>query len=226
MKKIISTTFFLFCAMLLNAQTVAILGDSYSTYEDYLTPDTNAVWYKKTFDKKRTDVADVTQTWWWQVVKEGGFKLGQNNSFSGATICYTGYRDEDYKDRSFVTRLTNLGCPDIIFVFGGTNDSWCGAQVGEYKYEDFRRADLYFYRPALACLFSEMQKRYPNVEIYFILNSELRDDITSSTLTICKHYAIPCIQLHDIDKMANHPSIKGMRAIADQVLAELKRLRK
>ncbi len=28
-----------------NAPRLSILGDSYSTFEGYLTPDTNAVWY-------------------------------------------------------------------------------------------------------------------------------------------------------------------------------------
>jgi lysophospholipase L1-like esterase len=203
-------------------ETVAILGDSYSTFEDYLTPDTNAIWYFKKVDKKRTDVVDVKQTWWWQVVKEGGYKLGINNSFSGATICYSGYNDEDYSARSFVRRLSNLGTPDIIFIFGGTNDSWSGAPVGEFKYADFKRADLYTFRPAMACMMQELQNRYPNAKMYFLSNTELKDDITSSIHTICDHYGVKCIQLKDIDKQNGHPTIKGMKAIADQVLQAIR----
>lgn len=72
-----------------------------------------------------SDVIDVKQTWWWKVIKEGGYKLGVNDSYSGATISYMGYKDEDYTSRSFITRLPNLGNPDIILIFGATNDSWC-----------------------------------------------------------------------------------------------------
>jgi len=199
-------------------ETVAILGDSYSTYEGYLTPDTNAIWYFRKEDKKRTDVANVKQTWWWQVIKDGGYKLGINNSFSGSTICYSGYDDEDYSARSFVRRLTNLGTPDIIFIFGGTNDSWSGAPIGEFKYDNFKRADMYTFRPAMAYMLQEMQNHYPNVKLYFISNSELKDEIISSMRIICQHYGVKCILLKDIDKQNGHPSINGMRAIADQVL--------
>ena len=225
MRKLFVTFILLSVCLLSDAQTkevVAVLGDSYSTYEDYLTPDTNAIWYFKKEDKKRTDVVDVKQTWWWQVIKDGGYKLGVNNSFSGATICYSGYNDEDYSARSFVRRLTNLGTPDIIFIFGGTNDSWSGAPVGEFKYSDFKRADLYTFRPAMAYMMQELQNRYPNVKLYFIANTELKDDITSSIHTICQHYGVKCIQLKDIDKQNGHPTIKGMKAISEQVLQAIK----
>lgn len=107
-------------------KSVSILGDSYSTFENYLQPDTNAVWYFQQ-PRKNNDVRSVDQTWWYKFIKESGYRLCVNNSFSGATICHTGYRKEDYSDRSFVTRMNNLGCPDLIFIFGATNDSWAGA---------------------------------------------------------------------------------------------------
>ena len=53
--------------------------------------------------------------------------MGNINSYSGSTICNTGYRDEDYSDRSFINRTTLLGNPDIILICGGTNDSWANA---------------------------------------------------------------------------------------------------
>ena len=200
-----------------NRLRVSILGDSYSTFKGYI-PDSNEVWYNVPRDSKRTDVDNVRQTWWWQVITNGGYLLERNDSYSGATICYTGYRDEDYSDRSFITRLPRLGSPDILLILGNTNDSWCGAQVGEYKYSGIKRADLYYYRPALARLLSEAKDRYPNVRIYFIQNTELRKEIVESTKVICEHYAIPVIELKDIDKQAGHPNRKGMKAIAEQVL--------
>lgn len=89
-------------------KSISILGDSYSTFAGYVIPDTNAVWYNEIKDN-RTDVYDVKQTWWHQLIKENNFRLCVNNSFSGATICNRGYRKEDYSDRSFCTRLDNLG---------------------------------------------------------------------------------------------------------------------
>lgn len=69
-------------------------------------------------------MVSVRNTWWHQFIKENNYRLCVNNSFSGATICHTGYRSEDYSDRSFITRMKALGCPDIIFIFGATNDYW------------------------------------------------------------------------------------------------------
>ena len=197
--------------------TVAVLGDSYSTFAGFI-PVGNACWYNNPADLKRTDVTKVEQTWWWQVVKEGGYKLGTIESYSGATICNTGYRDEDYSDRSFVTRCTNLGNPDIILICGATNDSWANVPIGEYKYSGWKRAELYCFRSAMAKMLSDIQRHYPNVDVYFILNTGLKKEINESVLEICKHYEVPVIQLVDIDKKSSHPSVKGMKAIAQQVL--------
>lgn len=211
-------------AMGANAQckkSVTIFGDSYSTFENYLSCDTNAVWYFQGKQKK-TDVTDVEQTWWHMLLKEKGWKLECNNSFSGSTICYTGYRKEDYQNRSFHNRLRYLGSPDIILVFGATNDCWAKSPIGDYKYSDWTKKDLYSFRPAMAAMCDGLKKRYPNVDIYFIMNCDLTETITTSCRTICNHYGIPMIELHDVDKINGHPSIKGMKTIAEQVGAAVK----
>ena len=143
---------------------------------------------------------------------------------AGSTICYSGYKTvgpdfTDYSDRAFVTRLDKLGCPDIIFVFGGTNDSWAGSPIGEYKYSGWTREDLFSFRPAMACLLEKMIDHYPNVKIYFLLNDDLRDEIDESVKTICSHYEVDLIELVDIHKINGHPSVKGMRQICEQIEA-------
>ena len=94
--------------------------------------------------------------------------------------------------------------------------------VRKKQYTDFRRADLYTYRPALAKLLDDAISRYPNARIYFIINDGLRNDITESTKTICKHYGIKYIELKNISKKYGHPTAKGMEAIAAQVMKEIK----
>ena len=209
-----------------SAKSVSILGDSYSTFQGYLKPDTNAVWYWDSPDAQNTDVHRVSETWWHQFIKENGYRLCVNNSFSGSTICHSGYKRgnpdyADYSDRSFVTRMKNLGCPDIIFIFGGTNDSWADSPIGEYQYEGWKKEDLFAFRPAMAKMLSTMVDYYPNVEIYFLLNDGLKEEINESVKTICAHYQIPCIELNGIDKINGHPSVKGMKQIREQVEAYL-----
>mgnify|MGYP003304927426 FL=1 len=202
--------------------SVSILGDSYSTFEGYLTPDTMDIWYfEGAQDARRTDVKNVSETWWMQLIKKKNWKLEVNNSWSGSTICYTGYRDEDYSRRSFITRVPALGSPDIILIFGGTNDSWANAPIGEFKYGDWRRADLYTFRPAMACMLAKIKERYPTAEVYVISNDGLKPEITGSMKQICKHYDVPMIQLHDISKTAGHPNVQGMMQIAEQLDREI-----
>ena len=207
-----------------NAQkkSVSILGDSYSTYEGYMTPSTNELWYYAKSKPTQTDVSNVRQTWWYQLINKKGWRLCVNNSYSGATISYTGYDGNDYSPRSFNTRMDNLGQPDIIFIFGATNDSWAGSPIGDFIYEGIKKADLYEFRPALAHMLRWMTDRYVNTEIYFILNTELKDEINTSVKTICEHYGVPVITLTEVDKISGHPSVKGMRQIADQVNSFLK----
>ena len=205
----------LVCAQ--NRPRVSVLGDSYSTFQGYI-PEGNEAWYYTPVDTSRTDVDNVTQTWWWQVINQAGCLIEKNDSYSGATVSYHGYDNQDYSARSFITRLPRLGSPDIILIFGGTNDDWAGAELGEYQYDHFTQADFYTYRPALAYLLQQAKERYPNVKILFIINSELRKEIIESTKVICSHYSIPYIELKDIDKKLNHPTVKGMKAIAQQVL--------
>ncbi len=224
-KSILLALLFTLAVSYVKGQSVSILGDSYSTYEGYLTPNTNEVWYYAKNGNKKTDVTSVTQTWWWQYINENKYKLCVNNSYSGATISYTGYDGNDYSARSFITRMDNLGCPDILFVFGATNDSWANAPIGEYEYANQTKGDLYSFRPAMAYLMEHLKYRYPNVKIYFILNDGLSNNVSSSVKTICDYYKIQCIELHDIDKMSGHPSVKGHKQIAEQIEAMLNKVK-
>ncbi len=137
MKKLVSLLLFAASAAIPGvaqvAPSVSILGDSYSTFEGYIEPESNVTWYYEPVRDDRTDLRTVDQTWWHRFVTENGYKLCVNNSYSGSTICNTGYDGADYTTFSFVTRCKNLGNPDIIFIFGATNDSWAGAPIGEYK---------------------------------------------------------------------------------------------
>jgi arabinogalactan endo-1,4-beta-galactosidase len=199
------------------SKLVSILGDSYSTFEGYVTPSTNALWYFLHPDPNLTDVSSHTQTWWYRFIDEHGYHLCLNNSCSGSTICNTGYNGLDASNSSLLTRSNNLGNPDIIFVFGATNDDWAGAPIGEYKFSDWTKDDTYSFRPAMAMMLDSMKARYKNAEIYFILNDGLKASITESCKVICQRCGIPLIAISGIDKRANHPTIKGMGQIVKEI---------
>ena len=196
---------------------ISILGDSYSTFAGAV-PEGNAVWYRPAPDNSN-DVCKVEQTWWHQVIQLLGGALEKNESYSGSTVCNTGYNKSDAGRTSFLARASRLGTPRIILVCGATNDSWAGVPMGEYKYKDWTAKELFSFRPGLAKLLAELKQLYPQAEIYFILNSELSAPINESVHTICKHYDVPCLDLRNISKQKGHPDIAGMKAMAEQTAA-------
>lgn len=207
-----------------NRKTVSILGDSYSTFEGFVDPATNEMWYYAKVNENNTDVDNVRKTWWHKFITDNGYRLEKNNSYSGSTISYTGYQGNDYSARSFLSRMDNLGSPDMILIFGATNDSWAGAPIGDFNW-DKNPADGNFraFRPALQQMLSHMKDRYPNTEIIYLINDGLKPEITSSIIEACKRFEIPYLELHDIDKTAGHPNTRGMAQIASQLTDFLKK---
>lgn len=202
---------------------VSVLGDSYSTFGGAVQPETNLCWYNGPDSgwDKNNDVKELDQMWWSILCSENGMEMERNNSYSGSTVCCTGYGKKDYSDRAFITRVLNLGNPDIILIFGGTNDSWAQAPVGDFKYADWTKEDLFSFRPAFAYMLHQLKQAYPKAQIYNITNTQLSKDVTESMDTICRQYGITNIRLQDIDKQMGHPSQAGMKAIAAQVASAI-----
>ena len=203
----------------------SILGDSFSAFKGYVYPDSNDAWYSPP-PHNNINVTQVEQMWWHKVATEMGWMLDKNNSFSGSLICnFWGYNAGPYySPHSFIRRMDNLGDPDVIFVFGGTNDVWNGAYYGDFVYSDWTEGQLEQYRPALAYLFENLKQLYPKAIVYFMIDTSLAyfdhtgQLFVESAHTIARHYGIDCIDLHDIHKDWAHPNAEGQNEIAEQVL--------
>ena len=130
MKKIFALALLAAATVAVSAQTkkVSILGDSYSTFQGV-----NPEGYNPFYPNDRNDVTEVSQTWWDLYIKAKGYELDKNDSWGGSTICGTGYGRMDASRNNFISRVDRLGNPDIIFIFGGTNDAWANAPLGEYQ---------------------------------------------------------------------------------------------
>ena len=198
---------------------ISILGDSYSTYEGII-PGQNAIWYFKP-PRNQNDVTRVEECWWAQVIRNLNGSLERNESWSGSTVCNTGYGAKDVTGWSFLARQGRLGDPDVILVCGATNDSWAGSPIGEYRYGNWTVAELKAFRPALAKMLAGLVQGYPRARVLFILNDGLKPIINDSVHEICRHYGVRCLDLQMIDKQNGHPSVVGMRQIAEQVTSVL-----
>ena len=219
---------------------ISIMGDSYSTFEGWSNKDMEGhpnnyyVYYPH---EGNTDVTSVEKTWWYMLCQKPEFELGVSNSNSGSVISNTHYGGIDVAgtDLSFMHRVGKNafgveynGTPDIILVFGGTNDSWAGVDLGDYVYNNWTDSDLRCFRPAFSKLLSSLLELYPDAMVYNITNNGtngvpgLTKSIAKSMQNICKHYGVTNIVLKDIEKVNGHPTFAGMQSICEQVYSVLK----
>ena len=207
-----------------------IIGDSYSTFRGYV-PQGYEVYYAEEIIRE-TDLTDVRDTWWYQVMEEGDFRLLLNESWCGAPIGYTGYDGEDCsKSSSFIHRLRQLRDKGFfrsqeihtVFVFGGTNDSWCEAPLGEMQLANWKEEDLYCVLPAICCFFHELRSLLPKAEIYCLINRGLKPEITRCMLESCKNHSMIPVTFDRMDTMGDHPTVKGMKEIKESVMSAINR---
>ena len=205
-------------------KNILILGDSYSTFEGCI-PEGYATYYP------HLNVTRVEQTWWAQVIRATGARLAQNNSWSGSTIGYTWYDNADCSHTSsFIYRYRNLqkegffekNAVDTVLVFGGTNDSWANAPLGEMLFDEPKESDLFCVLPAICHLAASLKCDLPEAEIVLMINTGIKEDIQNALEIAATHYGIKSLRLRDIEKEAGHPTAEGMAQICKQVLAVLK----
>ena len=208
-----------------------IIGDSYSTYEGYIpkgyvayyTPEGKGPEYPAT-------KMELDQTWWRLMLAETKATLVENNSWSGSTIGYTGYEGRDCSmTSSFIYRYRQLRGEgffeknkiDTLFVFGGTNDSWSDAPLGEVKFDGFVEKDLYNVLPAICYFIKTLKAQLPDTRVIFIANCNIKEEIVSCMRAAAEKFGAELIELSGVDKLCGHPTPLGMKNICDQVIAAL-----
>ncbi len=212
----------------MNAKNIMIFGDSYSTFAGYI-PEGYAVYYSSA-DRPETDVRKVEETWWHRVCTALDLNLVLNNSWSGSTLCNTGYQGDCSGTSSFLHRLDVLKedgffeshAIDTVFIFGCTNDSWANAPLGEVKFGDYTAEDLRQVLPGICCFIGRVQETLPDAQVVFLINTDLKPQIGEAVKAASVHYGTAYIELKDIDKRCGHPTVQGMTDIAGQVEAFLR----
>lgn len=200
-----------------------ILGDSYSAFEGYI-PDGCDTWYFNG-GNGTNDITDYSQMWWQLFLEENNMLLQKNNSYSGATICNTGYGGAYMPDTSFIGRFDadvqsgvfQASRPDRLIIFGGTNDSWADSPVGEIKWDVFSDEDLKSVLPAFCYLLLKIQYTLPDTEIITVINTEIKSEITRGIIAACNERDVSYVQLYGISKQNGHPDIEGMKQICEQI---------
>lgn len=204
---------------------VCILGDSYSTFEGYI-PAGQAVYYPRL--EKVKDVTAVEHTWWYPLFARRNMELILNDSYSGSTVCKD-TRPGQGPESAFVYRMHNTLSdqgykgkkPDVIFLFGTTNDAWLDRKVGEVMYENRTEEDLFSVLPAACEMIEFVVQQNPQAKVLVLVNCGIKDEIRLGLEAAAAHYGATAVMLHDIDKENGHPTRLGMAQISAQVEAAL-----
>lgn len=203
----------------------SVLGDSFSSLEGYVDPNTNDPWP----NYSTIGVTGPEMMWWHQVADSTGWVMERNNSFSGSLVC--NYDPNNYYGQhSYLRRMNDLGNPDVIFVFGATNDIYNRVPLGDYQYADWTEEQLCTFRPAMAYMLDNLKQLYPKARIYVMVDMELcindssiddevRQAYIESMHQVSNHYNVNTIDIYGIHKSWWHPDAKGQRDISRQVIA-------
>ena len=222
-----------------SVKKISIMGDSYSTFEGWSNMDVEGnpneyfVYYPH---EDNTDVTSVEKTWWYMLCQKPEFELEISNSYSGSVVSNTHYGGVDVTDTdlSFMHRVGKNsygvdynGDPDIILVFGGTNDCWAGVELCDYVYDNWTYADLRCFCPAFSKLLASLQELYPDATVYTITNGDnafpgLTKSYAKSIEKVSRHYGVTNIVVKDIETTDEHPTYSGMQSICEQVYEVVK----
>ena len=208
-----------------NLGNVMIFGDSYSTLEGHI-PQGYAVYYSlNREDTAHFNISAPEDTWWGTVLSATHSKLLVNDSWSGSTVCHTGYGGFDEK-QSFVGRLNKYIADgffeknqvDTVFIFGCTNDFWANSPRGEVGGNDHENQTLAFVYPAVEYMLSTLKKVAPKARVIGLINTDFSADFTEKLQTIYHNAGVDCITFDYIEKVNGHPNKTGMEQIANKIL--------
>ena len=203
-----------------------ILGDSYSTFEGEI-PNGYPAYYGK--NSKDIGVNRVQKTWWHRLLRKTNATLLMNSSYSGSTVCHTGYGGDDYSSISFLARTKALAEEgyfsenrvDTLIIFGGLNDYWANSPLGEIQYENITESDEFYFFPALSKLLGTVREASPETKIIFVVCELLSDEMKNGISEICAYYGVQTALPKDIELDGGHPTGEGMKTIAEDILAYL-----
>ena len=231
-----------------SGKVISIMGDSISTFAGYI-PVADGFNLEHLPRYPQDDLlTDVNETWWMQVIAALDAKLGINDSWRGATLSgaapvTTGTTGENAAMSNLI-RIQNLGSngsPDVILLYGGTNDLAHVADIGAFSPETApTEADLTTTKwdnLADGFLYTILRIRhyYPNAVIIAMLPTFTKSYYSNEKLAqgnavmaaICEHYGVPYVDLRHCgittDDLPDgiHPDATGMDFITEAVLAAL-----
>ncbi len=234
----------------LEGVTLSILGDSISTFENWIPYGYN------NFYPMSGEVTDINDTWWIRVFDDTGMKLCANASSAGSTCTGDSTDAENPQAGCSDFRITDLSdsngvYPDMIVVFMGTNDLLSNVPLGENDGSTAVEEGLIDnFADAYSLILDKLETYYPGSRIYCCTLLQVGDygtdtpyipftngqgltaeDYTNQIWTIAENKGVSVVDLYhcgiEIDNLQQttsdgvHPNPEGMRYIAEAVEAAI-----
>lgn len=164
-------------------KVISILGDSISTFGDPSATNENGTYcysyYPETSCRYSVDGVDsiefdVNDTYWMRLTKATGMMLGVNDSYRGTKVSGT---TNAFNLQTRINHLGENGTPNVILVFGGTNDAGGNVTIGTFdttnpqNYTDAEIAALPVttFADGYRTMLIRLMKTYPLAEIVVVL---------------------------------------------------------
>lgn len=191
----------------LKEKKLSIIGDSISTYAEYI-PNGYATYYP------RGDVDTVDKTWWKQLIDETGMRLLVNASWSGSYVTGDSTSTTNALAACSNKRITDLAngeiTPDIIICYIGINDFGQNVHrtLGEYvgQSELPSEGTINTFSEAYALMIKKAMSAYPNAMIYCCSLLETK----SANWDTDDNGIFPCINNNDVALAVFNERIKTL----------------
>ena len=232
-------------------KVVSIMGDSISTFEGWIpVEDGHNLNHRKRYPQSNL-FEDVRLTWWHMLINNLGAKLGVNDSWAGSMVSNTATTNSGDIGpdacMASITRIPNLGSngtPDLIFLYGGTNDAARSVPIGTFDPSKYQQVDLTSstwstFADAYAVAIMRMQHYYPDAKIIAMTPTwttsyytpQKLDEVAKMIKEVCDYFGVAVVDLrkcginqNNLDKTLGdgiHPSALGMEMIEKYVRKQL-----
>lgn len=234
---------------------ISILGDSISTFGTPSATNEDGVYcysYYPTATCRYSEdgvdsiAFDVQNTWWMQLINRLGATLGINESWRGTKVAGTG--SSAFNSQTRINHLGENGTPNLIIVFGGTNDAGNSVTIGTFDggvYADYNTEEeiaalpVSTFADAYKAMLIRLMYTYPTAEIVCLLPTFTTSYYTIAALDnyvevikeACDFFGIKWIDVrvsgitifnkssYLVDGI--HPNVAGMTLLANKIYKHL-----
>ncbi len=213
---------------------ISFLGDSITTFysassevnSDY--NGTNQYYYPL----YSSTVKSVTQTWWHQVITATKTKLVKNDSISGSS-CFNNNSETTLGPAMNMNRISNLGTPDIVVVFIGTNDNVNGFTEAQFSaaYDKMIKRIKAQCPDAFIFCCTMGYSNYHNTPTHYFYKEETRLAFNPQIISAVNRNDCVLINFAEVQTIDNystllgdnlHPNLTGMNAFAQKAIQVIK----